>query len=226
MSKFDIRKSIRATDHQFEQLRAEDPLRDLKEALDLICNFSDDHERWHIWAFLFVSLRPLIDAVELGNQVYALKQGSKMKNRVIKIYQRGYEGKHEEVSRLLQQFVPNERQLKKAEQQYRRWQINKGPAPSLCNVNFKIRCCLRAVADEILAPVICKPVREAPSPSTDFDCFISAREAAALTGLKLPEISKLCRAGGPIRFSKPAKNRLLVHAADLARYVLRHDQLS
>jgi hypothetical protein len=50
------------------------------------------------------------------------------------------------------------------------------------------------------------------------DNYISARDAASTTALRLDEITRLCESG-KVRSRKPFKNRRRVHAGDLARFV-------
>jgi len=57
----------------------------------------------------------------------------------------------------------------------------------------------------------------------DSKAYFSARDAMTLTGLTLPEISKLCKKDGPIRFRRK-RNRLSVNILDLADYLIEKNQ--
>jgi hypothetical protein len=57
------------------------------------------------------------------------------------------------------------------------------------------------------------------APVADDGEYITAKQAAAMTALSMSHLSKLCKTGGPVRFQRPARNRLLIHSADLARYM-------
>jgi hypothetical protein len=63
------------------------------------------------------------------------------------------------------------------------------------------------------------PQRDPATESTE--SFISAKEGFAMTGIYIQNLSRLCRPGGPIRYRRPAGNRLEIHAGDLAAYAAR-----
>jgi hypothetical protein len=58
-------------------------------------------------------------------------------------------------------------------------------------------------------------------PATDADGYISGAVACATFAILAPTLSKLCHPGGPIRYRRPTPRRLLVHAADLGRYLAK-----
>jgi hypothetical protein len=49
--------------------------------------------------------------------------------------------------------------------------------------------------------------------------YITATDAARLTGKSYPSLSQLCRPAGPVRYWRPSGRRLMIHAADLARWM-------
>ena len=64
----------------------------------------------------------------------------------------------------------------------------------------------------------------APAPETD-DAYVTAKQAVSLTAMSYPQLSKLCKLGGPVRFKRPSLRRLLVHLVDLTRYLAARDSL-
>ncbi|HEY2908605.1 MAG TPA: hypothetical protein VGI99_00070 [Gemmataceae bacterium] len=73
-----------------------------------------------------------------------------------------------------------------------------------------------AISSETVAPA--SPSQPMQPTATPED-YITGKQACITFEILKPALSKLCKSGGPVRFQKPAKNRLLVHAGDLARYL-------
>lgn len=53
------------------------------------------------------------------------------------------------------------------------------------------------------------------------DGYVSSRNASTLTAWSLSRLSKLCVPGGPVRYRRPAGNRLEIHATDLVAHVAK-----
>jgi hypothetical protein len=59
---------------------------------------------------------------------------------------------------------------------------------------------------------------------TDAEGYADAMDISKMSGWSLSRLSKLCQEGGPVRFRRPAGNRLEIHAVDFARHVREREE--
>jgi hypothetical protein len=87
---------------------------------------------------------------------------------------------------------------------------------------------LRRLADSVaegnrLGSTPKNPVYTATVP-TDEEGYADAKDIVMMSGWSFSRLSKLCCEGGPVRFRRPAGNRLEIHAKDFAKHIRKREE--